>query len=199
MTAAPEPGEPAPGESPLVLPDRLAVPDAPELEVRAWRLADAPALAQAIGESAEHLRPWMPWIAREPLPLAEREAMIQRWADDRRSGGDAVLGILRAGDVLGGIGAHRRIGPDGLEIGYWLRADEEGRSTMTAVVGALTQALLALPGITHVEIRNDQGNPRSGAVARRCGYRLVGTADKPPEAPAESGTMQVWRIGADPT
>lgn len=184
-----------------VLPTSIPVEG---LEMRTWQVDDVPALGEAIRDSIEHLRPWMPWIAHEPLPTEERVAMVQRWEEQRLAGGDTVYGIFRGGRVVGGTGAHcadgrvRNIADDAREIGYWIRADEEGRGTMTRVVAALTTALLATPGITHVEIRHDEANTRSGAVAQRCGYRLVGRETRPIDAPAETGRGLVWRIGEDP-
>jgi ribosomal-protein-serine acetyltransferase len=189
---------PAGGGEPL--PERIEDPAlaAVGLEVRTWRESDVPALAEAIAASVEHLRPFMPWVAQEPLPEGQRRAMVLRWEAERVAGGDAVYGILRDGRVLGGTGAHRRIGPDGLELGYWIRVDEQGRGTVTAVVGALTRVLLALPRITHVEIRMDEANRRSAALPARCGYRLIGHEDRVADTPGETGRGEVWRIGADP-
>ncbi len=140
----------------------------------------------------------------EPLPEQERIDLVLRWEQQRQAGGDTVYGVFRDGRVVGGIGAHRADGQlrpladDGREIGYWLRADEEGRGTMTRAVQALTAALLATPGITHVEIRMDEANERSAAVPRRCGYRLIGHESRPISAPAETGRGLAWRIGPDP-
>jgi ribosomal-protein-serine acetyltransferase len=184
-----------------VLPESIPVEG---LEIRTWRESDVPALAAAIADSVDHLRPFMPWVAEEPMPTEQRIAMVQRWEEQRLAGGDAVYGIFRDGRVLGGTGAHRAdgrtrlIADDAREIGYWLRPDEQGRGTMTRTVQALTAALLATPGITHVEIRHDEANPSSGAVARRCGYRFVGYETRPVDAPAETGRGLVWRIGAEP-
>lgn len=179
-----------------VLPETI---DVPGLEVRTWREADVDALAQAVSDSVEHLRPWMPWIAQEPLPRPQRRDLILRWEQERLAGRDAVYAILREGRVVGGTGAHHRGAPDGLEIGYWLRPDAQGEGIVTAVVRGLTMALLALPGVTHVEIRMDEANVRSAAVPPRCGYRLVDRQSRTPEAPAESGRVMRWRTGQDPT
>ena len=58
-------------------------PAAPPREVvldgfvlRRYQRHDAPALAVAVGESLEHLRPWMPWIALEPTTLEQREELL---------------------------------------------------------------------------------------------------------------------------
>ncbi len=49
-----------------------------EFVLRRYLQDDAPALAVAVGESLEHLRPWMPWIALEPADAqGPREALAQ--------------------------------------------------------------------------------------------------------------------------
>ena len=180
------------------LPAVIEVADRPEISIRLWQVADAPALAEAVTESLEHVRPFMPWVAQEPLTVAERAQRITdslaEWAD----GGDAFYGIWCDDRAVGALGAHHRVGPHGLEIGYWQRPDVEGRGIMTAAVRAATAALLGVPGITRIEIRMDEANVRSAAVPARCGYRLVAREQRPVEAPAETGWGSAWRIGADP-
>jgi RimJ/RimL family protein N-acetyltransferase len=128
----------------------------------------------------------------------DRLAMIRRSEAERLQGGDVIYGIWRQGRAVGAAGAHRRVAADGLEIGYWLRADEQGRGTMTEVVRALSRTILEIPGITHVEIRHDEANTRSAAIARRCGYRMVCRERRPITAPAESGWGLLWRLGGNP-
>lgn len=180
------------------LPAAVEVPDRPGLVVRLWQVADAPSLADAVTGSVEHLRPFMPWISQEPLPIEARSEMITKHLADWAEGGDAFYGIWVDGRAVGALGAHRRIGPDGLEIGYWIRPDAEGRGIVSAAVRAVSAALLEVPGVTHVEIRMDEANVRSAAVPPRCGYRLIAREQRIVEAPAETGWGYVWRIGADP-
>ena len=186
------------GDDPVRLPAVIGVTDRPGISIRLWQVADAPALAEAVTESIEHLRPFLPWVAQEPLTVAERAQWITdslaEWAD----GGDAFYGIWLADRAVGALGAHHRVGPHGLEIGYWLRPDVEGRGIMTAAVRAMTAALLDVPGITRIEIRTDEANERSAAVPQRCGYRLVAREQRTVEAPAETGWGSAWRVGADP-
>src|ERR1035437_3791795 len=92
------------------------------LAIRPWRGSDAPALSVAIAESVEHLRPWMSWIATAPRSLAARESMIARWEEERRAGGEMVFGMFIGAAVVGGCGLHRRLGTDGLEVGYCVPA-----------------------------------------------------------------------------
>lgn len=181
-----------------LLPAGAEVPDRPEVVVRLWQVGDAEALTEAVASSLEHLRPFMPWTSQEPLGPGPRAEMIRERLAEWAQGGDAFYGIWEQGRAVGAIGAHHRVSPDGLEIGYWIRPDVEGRGVVSAAVRALTAALLELPGITHVEIRMDEANLRSVAVPQRCGYRLVRREARTPEAPAETGWGYVYRIGADP-
>src|ERR1035438_9563535 len=86
------------------------------LVLRRYQRDDAPALAVAVGESLEHLRPWMPWIALEPTTLTEREELIARWDRDWAEGSQYGFGMFQGPRVVGGAGLLRRIAEDGLEI-----------------------------------------------------------------------------------
>lgn len=176
----------------IVLPERVAGSD--ELLLRRWQLSDADALSRAVAESADHLRPWMGWIAEEPMPPERRLVRIAEWERDRSRGGDVLLGVFRDGQVVGGCGLHRRIAPDGLEIGYWIHAAHVRRGLATRAVGLLTDAALALPGITHVEIHHDKANHASGGVPRKLGFEWLGEWSDEPEAPADIGIEWRWRM-----
>src|SRR3954453_1315857 len=97
------------------------------LEIREWVEADVDQLGAAISASIEHLRPWMPWIAFEPVSRQDRLDRIVSLHVDRSMGGDAVYGIFLDGTAIGGTGLHRRIGEGGLEIGYWVHVDHVRR------------------------------------------------------------------------
>ncbi len=177
------------------LPEWLPGPSG--LVLRRWRVADAGELHRIVTESTEHLRPWMDWMASEPLTVGEREAMLRdrerEWAD----GGDVILAIRLDDRAIGSCGLHRRIKPDGLEIGYWLHPSFTGRGLATGAVGVLTDAAFGVTGITHVEIHHDKANLASAGIPRRLGYRLVAEAPDEIAAPAELGIERVWRIDRD--
>src|SRR5690606_19439973 len=99
-----------------------------------WDVADVAALTKAIVERRDHLVPWMPWAASEPMPAEERTAMIAEWRARREAGGNAVYGVFLGDDpdrIVGGCGLHARRGPGVLEIGYWLHVDHTGRGYAT--------------------------------------------------------------------
>lgn len=94
---------------PSVLPDHLEGPDG--LVVRRWLPDDAPALGAAVAESIDHLRPWMAWVADEPLTLERRRAMLLGWEREWESGGDVGLGVFLDGRIAGGCACTIGSGP----------------------------------------------------------------------------------------
>lgn len=168
------------------------------LLMRLWRVGDGAALSAAIGESLEHLRPWMPWIGFEPQTVEQREAWI---ADCRRQwedGADATFGVflLSTGQVVGGTGLHRRGAPDQLDVGYWLHPAHTGKGLATEMTAALTGAALAEPGIARVVVLHDRANARSGGVPRRLGFTMEGESPRALTAPGESGIAVSWAVTA---
>ena len=67
--------------------------------------------------------------------------------------------------LAGGAGLMARIGPGGLEIGYWVHAGHVRRGLATAATSALIAEAFTLPGITRVEIRHDELNTASGGIS----------------------------------
>jgi ribosomal-protein-serine acetyltransferase len=164
------------------------------LAVRRWRVADALELQQIVAESTEHLRPWMGWMASEPLTVDEREAMLRDREREWSEGGDVMLAIRLEERAVGSCGLHRRVAPDGLEIGYWIHPSFTGRGLATSAARLLTDGAFTVEGITHVEIHHDKANVASAGVPRRLGYQLIAEARDEISAPAESGIEQIWSV-----
>ena len=83
-----------------------------------------------------------------------------------------MLGIFERDEsrVLGGSGLHTRHGPEALEIGYWLRADSEGKGLASEAAAALTRVAFERCGVDRVEVRIDPANERSQRVPERLGF-----------------------------
>lgn len=151
-------------------------------------------MSDAVLASLDHLKPWMPWASAEAgSPAAQRErcqAIQEAWV----SGSDYnyVLRTDESGPVIGAFGLHRRIGPGGIELGYWMHVNYVGQGYATAAAQALAEAALELDDVTRVEIHTDEANVRSAAIPQRLGYRLNRVFEREPEAPAECGRIQVW-------
>jgi ribosomal-protein-serine acetyltransferase len=164
------------------------------LLLRAWQEEDAEQLAQTIGENIDHLRPFMPWIAQEPMSADARRTLIAKWASDAASGGDDVCGLFLDETIVGGSGLHHRLGPGGLEIGYWVHKNYVRRGIATTAARLLTDSAFARPDIDRVEIHHDVANVASSGVPKALGYTLIGTEPRPVQAPAETGVHCIWRV-----
>jgi len=173
------------------------------VELHRWRETDADLCFRLVSESLEHLRPWMPW-ATPGYGLADAADYVRRCEADWAAGtafqylivaGSVPVGSVPAGVPAGSAGLMARIGPGGLEIGYWVHPASTGRGVATAAAAALTEAALALPGIDHAEIHHDQLNLASGRVPAKLGYAHVETREHRFElAPGDSGKTEIWRI-----
>jgi len=142
------------------------------LVVRCYERADAPLLKDAIDSSLEHLRAWMPWADSEPQTLTEKTALIETFRAMWAAGDNFVYGIFSADEsrLLGGTGLHARVGPAGLEIGYWVRADSTRKGIVTESTAALTRVGFEICGADRIEIRIDPENVASLGVPRKLGF-----------------------------
>jgi ribosomal-protein-serine acetyltransferase len=162
------------------------------LVVRTWKPEDAEALGDAIAASVDHLVPWMPWAAGEPVPIEDRRRLIQEWARAWEAGEDVVYGAFLDGAVIGGCGLHSRIGPKGLEIGYWVHVDHIRQGYAAELSAALTDLAFSVDGIERVEIHHDRANVASRGVPRTLGYEFVTDKPDPITAPGEEGVDSTW-------
>jgi RimJ/RimL family protein N-acetyltransferase len=147
-----------------------------------------------VADNLEHLRPWMPWAA-----YAGRAASL-RFLTGSEAGwrrGERFEYAIRPAEgraIMGSAGLIDRVGPGGLEIGYWLGWRWTGRGHATVAAAALCEAALALDRVEHVEIHHDEANTASAGVPARLGFHLLGTFPAPRLAPAEAGREVRWRL-----
>jgi RimJ/RimL family protein N-acetyltransferase len=155
-------------------------------------------LARAVAQSIDHLQPWMPWAAGPPSE-DEQEAFVRRVVE-QWGNGTSFSYWLREEEtslLVGSVGLHRRLGPDAIEIGYWVHAERTRRGYATSASRALTSAGLGLAGVKRTEIHCDEANQASAAVARGLGYRLDRIEDDDVEAPGEVGRSMIWIMDAE--
>lgn len=163
-------------------PIMLDLPESFETErllIRPHKAGDGPAVNEALIESIDNLKQWLPMAWTQNIQtVAETEELIRRWAIMWMTREDLRFGLYRKSDGLyvGGCGLHR---PDWsvmrFEIGYWVRASLEGQGYVSEAVTGVTAFAFNHLGAERVELRCDSLNERSIAVARRAGYTLEGT------------------------
>jgi RimJ/RimL family protein N-acetyltransferase len=167
------------------------------LLLRCWTPADAGALKAAIDGSLAELQRWMQWAKSEPTELPAMEERLAGFRAEFLAGTDWAYGLFLPGraEVLGGAALHPRVGPGGLELGYWLRNDCTGHGYATEASAALTRVGLERHGAERIEIRCDPDNRPSAAIPARLGFRLLRTSLEPvPYLPGAVSPTMVWSL-----
>jgi RimJ/RimL family protein N-acetyltransferase len=153
--------------------------------IRPYQEDDTQVLFEAIVESRDHLRPWQPWIANAHQTIEESRDVVVSWVTQWARRERLIVGIWNrlSGDYLGSCGLHPKNWRSGyFEIRYWLRASALGQGYMTEAVKLLTDYALTRLQATRLEIRCEEHNQRSAAVARRLGFVQEGRLRNMPMA-----------------
>ena len=140
--------------------------------LRCYTPDDAPLVKEAVDSSLDHLRTFMDWAWLAPEPVGTTRKRLRSFRDAFRHGDDWIYGLFTpdGAEILGGAGLHRRVGPEALEIGYWIRASRVRQGLATEAAGTLTRLAFEHCGAIRVEIHVDPENAASIAVAERLGY-----------------------------
>lgn len=140
--------------------------------IRPYRESDAQDLFEAVAESRDHLRPWLPFADAHQTIEESRDWIIHTMAQWLLRE-ELALGMWDAASkrYLGGTGYRPHNWDTGyFEIGYWIRASEEGHGYITGAVRLLANYAFDTLKANRLEIRCDEQNARSAAVPRRLGF-----------------------------
>lgn len=147
------------------------------LVIRCYAPQDAVLLKNAIDESLDHLRPWMPWAQNEPETLETKTARLRKYRGQFDLGIDYVFGIFNKAEteLIGSTGLHTRPGEDAREIGYWINANYINQGYATEAVKALTVVGFEVEDLDRIEIHCAPNNINSLNVPKKLGYRHEAT------------------------
>lgn len=175
--------------SPAIPPERI---DSGPAILRRWQRSDLDAVYEALLETREHLMPWLPWAA-EVSREGQREFLEQavlNWESGEVFGYAMTVGGL----IAGSAGLHRRSGPGGLEIGYWVHAAHTRHGLASAAAAALTDAAFGLPDTERVEIVVNEKNVASLGVPRKLGFEIAGRREARWKPSGGSATDVIWQL-----
>ncbi|MDE3231525.1 MAG: GNAT family N-acetyltransferase [Chloroflexota bacterium] len=142
--------------------------------VRPHQLDDFDAVWEAVQESRDEIRLWLPFADEPPEQLRDWLAHTVAHWQTREFMGCAIL-ARETGQLVGNIGLMTRgwnIGS--FEIGYWLRTSAVGHGYMTEATRLITDFAFDHLDANRVMIRCDSENARSAAVPRRLGFTQEG-------------------------
>ena len=157
----------------LDIPEQL---ETPRLILAAARSGQGAMVNEAVVESAQELKPWMPW-ARKPPTLEESETYCReaqaKWA--AREMLDFCF-LRRSDQRLMGRGGLHTIdwSIPKFEIGYWVRSSCAQQGIATEATLALVELARDKLGARRIEITSDTRNIRSRRVAEKSGFTLEG-------------------------
>jgi len=170
------------------------------LVLRCWEPDDAEALRAAAAESREHLLPWVSWARDEPQTLDEKVALLRGFRAGFDRDEDYVYGAFEPdeGRIVGGTGLHRRVGPGGLETGYWVHRDHLRRGYATEMAAAMTRVAFEHLRVERVVVQCDARNEASIGVPVRLGFtREARLRRRAPSLTDERGDLLVFTLLAD--
>jgi len=160
----------------LILLDFPESFESERLVIRAPRYGEGAAMNEAIRESLDRLKPWMPWAAEMPS-VEDSEANLReaRLRFLRREDLRLQLHRKDTGEFAGGSGLHRiNWEARKFEIGYWVRTSCLRQGYVREAVNAITEFAIRELEANRIEIRCDGRNAASAGVAKSCGFTLEG-------------------------
>jgi len=165
--------------------------EAGQVTLRRYREDDQDVLLETVAAAADHLRPWMPWA--HGYSRQSGAEFLAGAARDWAAGVAYNYAITTGGALVGGTSLMARVGPGGLEIGYWVHGAYTRRGLASTAAAALVRQAFRLPGIDWVEIVHDELNVASGGVPRKLGFTDAGRRPIHPPSAAGNGVGVVWR------
>ncbi|HET9109486.1 MAG TPA: GNAT family N-acetyltransferase [Ktedonobacterales bacterium] len=142
--------------------------------VRPHKQSDFDQVWEAIQESRDDLRPWLPFADQTPDDLRDYLARTEAKWITRETLGMAIV-ERESGHLAGNIGLMVRSWDIGsFEIGYWLRSSAVGHGYISEAVRLVTDFAFDHLDANRVMIRCDAENARSAAVPTRLGFMLEG-------------------------
>jgi ribosomal-protein-serine acetyltransferase len=145
-----------------------------QTRLRSAALADAEPVYALVDANRAHLRRWLGWV--DAVRGVEHiRGFLAGVIERERAGTSLELVIEHAGEIAG-ICGFRSIDAANrsAEIGYWLRADREGRGIVTSACRALVGHGFGALGLNRISLAAAAGNARSRRVAERLEFRLEG-------------------------
>ncbi|MEH7327001.1 GNAT family N-acetyltransferase [Priestia megaterium] len=137
---------------------------------------DGKVVSQAINESIEELKPWMPF-AKNKQTVEEAEISIRKSHTEflQREDLRLLIFLKETGEFVGSSGLHRmNWNVPKFEIGYWINSRFSKKGYMTEAVEGIMNFALKELGAKRLEIRCDSSNIKSRAIPERLRFRLEG-------------------------
>jgi len=169
------------------------------LVLRCWAPEDAPRCREVLDVCDDHLRPMIPFMKDEPRTLQQ----TAQWLRGHRAAFDLDqmyrYAVFDANEqkLLGENMLLARVGPGGLEIGYWTHKDALGKGIATEATCAVIGVAFEIEKVDRVEIMCAPENSASASIPAKLGFTHEATLKKR-ALDSEGGIcdLMVWSLFA---
>jgi RimJ/RimL family protein N-acetyltransferase len=137
---------------------------------------DGEVVHEAMMESVDELKAWMPWAQSCPSK-EETEANVRKAHAQFLERTDLRFHLFEKNTktFIGSSGLHRMDwAARKFEIGYWCRSSFSGKGYITESVRGISVFAFQILHANRIEINCDERNVRSRKVAERLGFQLEG-------------------------
>lgn len=169
------------------------------LLLRCWSPADAPRLRAALDANDKHLRPSIPFMRDEPRSLFQ----TTEWLRGHRAAFDLDrvyrYAVFDAAEetLLGENMLIPRVGPGGLEIGYWTDKDAIGKGIASEASCAMIRVAFEIEKVERVEIMCTPDNGASASIPAKLGFTHEATLMKRVKDTEDKACdLMVWSLFA---
>ena len=167
------------------------------LVIRCYESNDAELVLEAITNSLENLKQWMPWANNEPSSLKSKKELLAKFKLDFVQNIDYNFGLFNWHEdvLIGSAGLHTRIGPKSRENGYWINSKYLNQGYATECVRALIKVGFKYQGIENIQIRCDPNNVVSQRIPKKLGFDLIDVLERNTTTPGDDlrDTM-IWNM-----
>lgn len=165
------------------------------LLLRSWFPEDVSEVRAALDVSDAHLRPWVPFMRREPQDVEGTRSWIAWRIEQFQQGEHLCFAIRRReDDALLGEAMLMAAKEDGSRsVGYWLDLRHVGRGYARESVRALTTMAFLHLGVPELDMSCAVANRASWTIPRDLGFTLVRTEPGHfVNALGETQDTQIW-------
>jgi len=147
-----------------------------EIALRPTGDSDLAPMWNAIEEGRNYLGEFLPWIAGYDTEDNYRTGFNKRRFEKDPFARSCEYTIEYEGELAGGVGFGLPNRDNGVEVGYWLKEDVQGRGIMTRSVTAVIDMIFDHMKLHRVTIRAATPNKPSRGVPERLGFTHEGTS-----------------------
>ncbi|MBB6454155.1 ribosomal-protein-serine acetyltransferase [Salirhabdus euzebyi] len=145
-----------------------------EISLKLLEKRDATKMIQAINDSRNYLREWLPWVDNMKVE-EDYYPVIEMWIMQLARNDGFQAGIIYQNELVGMAGYHSIDWKNKqTSIGYWLAHGYQGKGIMTKVTEKLVSHAFTEYNLNRVEIRCGVENRKSRAIPERLGFHQEG-------------------------